>query len=126
MKENIEIDTVLIFRTIDKLLTKCDTLIIEGAGGLYVPIAKSYFIINLIKDIQDLYNSKTILISPSSLGSINDTLLSQNLLKQNGINYKWYINLYKDKDSFAEVTLPFYKEYFIKEDYIIIQENTEG
>ena len=115
MYENKTININKVFTTITKLLEKCDILIIEGAGGLYVPILKNYFIIDLIKDLQSKYNTKTILISPSSLGSINDTLLSQNLLKQYQIKFDWYINLYKDKDSFDKVTLPFYKQYFDKD-----------
>ncbi|RLA80437.1 MAG: dethiobiotin synthase [Epsilonproteobacteria bacterium] len=92
----------------------CDILIIEGAGGLMVPIKKDYFIIDLIEE----FNCETILISPSSLGSINDTLLSQMALGSRNIKYKWYINLYKDKDTFHKVTLPFYKEYFSNIDFI--------
>ncbi len=92
----------------------CDTLIIEGAGGLFVPINKDYFMIDLIKE----FECQTILISPSSLGSINDTLLSQMALKHNDIKYDWYINLYKDKNKFEKVTLPFYNEYFDKISYL--------
>jgi dethiobiotin synthetase len=106
-----EININMIKEKIDYLLNFCDTLIIEGAGGLMVPINLNYFIIDLIKDINP---TKTILISPSNLGSINDTLLSQKMLEQYEIKYDWYINLYKDKDSFDEITLPFYKAYFDK------------
>jgi len=106
------VDIDLIIKQIKYLLNFCDTLIIEGAGGLMVPIKENYFIIDLIKDIQDIYNSQTILISPSNLGSINDTMLSQKALESYSINYEWYINLYKDKDSFDEITLPFYESCF--------------
>jgi dethiobiotin synthetase len=108
--ENIDIDIDFIKEKANYLLQFCDILIIEGAGGLMVPIKKDYFIIDLIKE----FNCKTILISPSNLGSINDTLLSCIALKKYGINFKWYINIYKDKDTFNTVTLPFYKEYFSK------------
>ncbi|MGB5867599.1 MAG: dethiobiotin synthase [Arcobacteraceae bacterium] len=111
-KKPIQIDAI--FSQTAKLLQKCDVLIIEGAGGLMVPILKNYFMINLIKDFQDKFDSKTILICSSVLGSINDTLLSQNALNQYNINYKWYINLHKDKKEFRKITLPFYKEYFDK------------
>ncbi|MEA2050060.1 MAG: dethiobiotin synthase [Campylobacterota bacterium] len=107
-KQDTNIDIEYIKRKANYLLNFCDILIIEGAGGLMVPILKDYFMIDLIKE----FECKTILISPSNLGSINDTLLSINALKHNKIDYEWYINLYKDKDSFEEVTLPFYKEYF--------------
>ena len=102
------IDISIIKDKINYLLKFCDTLIIEGAGGLMVPINKNYFIIDLIKEL----DIQTILIVPSNLGSINDTLLSQMALKNYNIDFKWYINLYKDKENFEKVTLPFYKEYF--------------
>ena len=102
------IDINIIKDKINYLLKFCDTLIIEGAGGLMVPINKNYFIIDLIKEL----DIQTILIVPSNLGSINDTLLSQMALKNYNIDFKWYINLYKDKENFEKVTLPFYKEYF--------------
>lgn len=113
-KKDKNIDITFILNQITKLLDFCDTLIIEGVGGLMVPIEKDYFIIDLISDISKNFNTKTILISPSNLGSINDTLLSQKALDSYNLKYKWYINLYKDKDSFTTTTLPFYKEYFDK------------
>ncbi len=96
------------------LMQFCDTLIIEGAGGLMVPIEKNYFMIDLIKE----FDCKTILISPSNLGSINDTILSHRALESYDIKFKWYINLYKDKEDFKIVTLPFYNEYFEKVNFL--------
>ena len=113
-KQNTTISIDKIKQNISKLLQHCDTLIVEGAGGLMVPIEKDYFLIDLILEFQNQFNSKTILISPSNLGSINDTILSQKALENHGIIYDWYINLYKDKDTFETVTMPFYKEYFGK------------
>jgi len=112
--KNTTINIQHILRQAKKLLKKCDILIVEGAGGLMVPISKNYFMIDLIKEFQNNFNTQTILIVPSVLGSINDTLLSQNMLKKYGINYKWYINLYKNKKEFKKTTLPFYKKYFKK------------
>ncbi len=105
-KKNIDI--TIIKEKANYLMKFCDILIIEGAGGLMVPINKEYFMIDLIKE----FDCQTILIVPSNLGSINDTLLSQMALKNYNIDFRWYINLYKDKNSFEKVTLPFYKEYF--------------
>jgi dethiobiotin synthetase len=117
-KKDNKIDIETIFIQATTLLEKCDVLIVEGAGGLMVPILKNYFMVDLIKEFQNRFNSKTILISSSILGGINDTLLSQNILKKYKINYKWYINLYKDKKKFKQITLPFYKEYFDKISYL--------
>lgn len=86
----------------------CDILIIEGAGGLMVPIEKDFFIIDLIKE----FKTKAILITPSKLGCINDILLSQEALKNRNIDFDWYINLYKDKNDFEKVSKPFLDSYF--------------
>lgn len=48
------------------------TLIIEGAGGLLVPINEKYFMVDLIKK----FEAETILVSQNYLGNINHTLLS--------------------------------------------------
>ena len=112
-KENINIDIIFLKEKRDYLLQFCDVLIIEGAGGLMVPIKEDYFMIDLIKEFQDdTVQQKTILITPSKLGCINDVLLSIQALKNKRINFKWYVNLYKDKEDFKITTLPFYKQYF--------------
>jgi len=86
----------------------CNLLIIEGAGGLMVPIEEDLFIIDMIKQL----DSKAVLITPSKLGCINDTLLSIEALKNRDIEFDWYINLYQDKDSFNEVSKPFLEKEF--------------
>jgi dethiobiotin synthetase len=107
-KETTKIDLDFIIKKRDYLLKFCDILVIEGAGGLMVPIKKDFFIIDLIKYL----NTKAILITPSKLGCINDTLLSMQALKNKNIDFDWYINLFLDKDSFEKVSLPFYKDVF--------------
>lgn len=113
-KGNTKIDINLIIEKKEYLETLCDILIIEGAGGLLVPIEKDFFIIDLIKKLE----AKAILVCSSKLGSINDSLLSMEALKNRDIDFDWYINLYKDKSSFKEVTLPFYKDYFEKLNFL--------
>ncbi len=88
----------------------CDYLIIEGAGGLYVPIKSNYFMIDLIKEL----NCQTLLVTPSHLGCINETLLSIKALESLYIRYDWCVNLYKDKKEFTQTTKPFYDDYFKK------------
>ena len=86
----------------------CDYLIIEGAGGLYVPIKSNYFMIDLIKELE----CQTVLVTPSHLGCINETLLSLKALDSSGIDYSWCVNLYKDREEFTQTTKPFYDDYF--------------
>jgi len=113
-KENTIIDLAYLKEKKEYLESMCDILIIEGAGGLMVPIEKDLFIIDLIKEFQ----AKAILITPSKLGCINDTLLSINALKSKKIDFDFYINVYEDKDSFEKVSLPFLSDYFEQINYL--------
>lgn len=80
--DGIEID----LNKINMPLTE-NNLIIEGAGGLMVPLNEKELIIDLIKKL----NVEVILVSQNYLGSINHTLLSVNLLKQYEIPVKGII-----------------------------------
>ena len=62
-------------------------LVIEGAGGLMVPLNDTEFIIDLIKKI----DCELILVSDIYLGSINHTLLSINELNRHDIPVKGII-----------------------------------
>ncbi|GAA3632526.1 dethiobiotin synthase [Flavivirga jejuensis] len=56
-------------------------LIIEGAGGLLVPLNDTQTVLDLIK-----LNYKVIVVSRHYLGSINHTLLTVNTLKEKGFD----------------------------------------
>jgi len=102
---------IVIQNIIDKheaLSQLCDILLVEGAGGLLVPITKEYTMINLMKELK----AKVLLVTPSKLGCINDTLLSILALRTFDIDFDWCINIYEDKDSFTKVTKPYYDEVF--------------
>src|SRR5690606_6067762 len=58
-------------------------LLIEGAGGLMVPINNDLF---TFADFAKEYDLPVILVSQNYLGSINHTLLSLELLNQKNIN----------------------------------------
>lgn len=70
-----------------KLPQTSNSLIVEGAGGLMVPLNDQHLIVDLIKQL-DL---EVILVSQNYLGSINHTLLSINLLHQYQILVKGII-----------------------------------
>jgi dethiobiotin synthetase len=59
-----------------------NSLVIEGAGGLMVPLSDNFLMIDLIKQL----NAEVILVSMNYLGSINHTLLSVEALKSRNIN----------------------------------------
>jgi len=105
-KKDLSISLSYLKEKREYLMQFCDILIIEGAGGLMVPINKDFYILDLIKE----FEVKTILIAPSKLGGINDTLLSLKALKSKNIEHECYLNVFLDKESFYEISYPFYKE----------------
>jgi dethiobiotin synthetase len=62
-------------------------LIIEGAGGLMVPLNAKFLMIDLIKQL----DAEVILVSQNYLGSINHTILSVYALKNEGVRIKGII-----------------------------------
>ena len=86
----------------------CDILLVEGAGGLLVPVTKDFMMIDLAKKLK----TKVLLVTPSRLGCINDTLLSMEALSSRDMPFEWCVNLFEDKESFSEVTQPFYDAVF--------------
>jgi dethiobiotin synthase len=56
-------------------------LIVEGAGGLLVPLNEQDYVIDLIEDL----NLPVILVARSTLGTINHTLLSLEALRRRGL-----------------------------------------
>ena len=62
----------------DLTLPTQDRLIIEGAGGVLVPINKHALMVDLMKQ----WDVPVVLVARSSLGTINHTLLSLEALRQ--------------------------------------------
>ncbi len=106
--KDIPIDLDYIKEKIELLQSRCDILFVEGAGGLMVPIERDYFMIDLIRDL----DAPALLVTPSKLGCINQTLLSMEALRNRDISFWWYVNLYEDRDEYFKITHPFYKAYF--------------
>jgi dethiobiotin synthetase len=80
--DNTSIDVNLIKSSTAKLEEKFDKVLLEGAGGLFVPITREYYTIDYVQE----NNLPLILVTSSKLGSINHTLMSLELCKTRGIN----------------------------------------
>ena len=109
----VRLDFNKIKSAIEKLEALCDVLIIEGAGGLYVPIDKEMMMIDLIKEL----DAVALLVTHCSLGCINDTLLSQKALKDKNIKYTTAFNCRENDDSFEIVSEP----YFLKSGFEVLK-----
>ncbi len=79
--EKKEIDIDLVNNMLSQREKGYKWVIIEGAGGLYVPVTRDCHIIDLIK----IFKAYPILVARAGLGTINHTLLSLEALKNNDL-----------------------------------------
>lgn len=90
-----KIDLKLIFLAYKKLRSLHKMIFVEGVGGVLVPITKTYFVADMIKD----FGLPTIIVSRAGLGTINHTLLTIEALKRRKINiYGIILNGFRGKE----------------------------
>lgn len=75
------IPLVEVVRRIKTIAARCECLLIEGSGGLLVPLGEKYLVSDLIKRL----NCEVIVVSRNRLGTINHTLLTVGALKHMGV-----------------------------------------
>ncbi len=118
-KEKIKIDFRVIEKKIQELEVLCDVMIIEGAGGLYVPLDEKHFIIDLIQYL----DAKTLLVTHANLGCINDTLLSLQALEHEKIPHTFAINIHNNLKNFRTTSAHYFDENY--EDYFLLSRDIE-
>lgn len=96
-KENIEISLDKIKKYYTELKKKYSSIIVEGAGGLHVPLLrtddKKLYIFDMIKAL----NLPVVLVCSTKVGSINHSMLTINTLKNMGIKIQGLVfNNYKN------------------------------
>ncbi|MDE6123337.1 MAG: dethiobiotin synthase [Duncaniella dubosii] len=76
-----DIDLDIIDRSTEILCSRYDIVLVEGAGGLMVPITDEFFTIDYVESRK----LPIILVTNGILGSINHTILSLEAIKSRGI-----------------------------------------
>lgn len=120
--DHCTIDLSKIDRSTEKLFEKYDTILMEGAGGLMVPITETYTTIDYIRE----HNLQLALVTNGQLGSISHTLLALEAIKTRQIKLKYVVyNPYFDEDKIiAEETQKylgeFLKKNFPETEYLIM------
>ncbi len=90
-----EIDFEKIDKATETLESRYDVVLIEGAGGVMVPLKGEYLTIDYIRD----HRLPTIVVTNGQLGSINHTLLTLFAIEKYGIELSEVIyNHHFDKD----------------------------
>jgi|SRR5579864_6805975 len=67
-----------VLQRIKRISHRCEILLIEGSGGLLVPLGEDFLVSDLIRRL----DSKVIIVSRNRLGTINHTLLTINSLQR--------------------------------------------
>lgn len=90
-----EIDLGLVDRSREILSSRYDVLLIEGAGGLMVPVTDDFLTIDYISSRR----LPLALVTNGVLGSINHTILSLEAIASRGIELKYLLyNTHFDSD----------------------------
>jgi dethiobiotin synthetase len=87
--EGVDIDCALIHEICKEFLSRYQITIVEGAGGILVPLTKDLFVADLIKRLA----IPVLIVTRRDLGTINHTLLTLNYLRHAGITViGWVMN----------------------------------
>ena len=91
-EEGIIIEQSKLLQRFEEIGHQCgdkDVVVIEGAGGLMVPLTEETF----VSDMPLWFNAPTILVSRNYLGSINHSLLTAAMCRQKNIHVLgWLFN----------------------------------
>ena len=81
-KSQIRFQKQKVLTQLQKLQQKYDVVLVEGAGGLLVPITKNYLMVDLMKDL----DIPIVVVSRLGLGTINHTLLTLAQLHEHALD----------------------------------------
>ena len=77
----MEFDLNKVLSDFETLKKECENVIVEGSGGIYVPVKKGVLMIDVIKKL----NIPSIVVARPDLGTINHTLMTIECLINNGV-----------------------------------------
>ena len=104
MLEKKEVDIPGILKSFRELQKHYDFMIVEGIGGLMVPLKKDYYVANLIRDM----GLPLLIVSCAGLGAINHTMLTVDAATIRGLEIRGIIfnRVSGTNYSLAELTNP--------------------
>lgn len=101
--EGEQIDVGKISSAYSDLLSGHDAVVVEGAGGLVVPINENYFMADLALDLE----LGLIIVTRPGLGTLNHTVLTVEYARSRGLNILGFvINDFPPSPEHAERTNP--------------------
>ncbi|OVE77145.1 dethiobiotin synthase [bacterium F11] len=119
--EKKSIDLVRILQAYRELCRRHDFMVVEGAGGVMVPIKRKFYVVDLISRMK----LPAVVVVHPGLGTLNHTLLTVDSLKQEGIPLAGVIiNNYQGKTR-AERTNPKVLQRILKRRVIVVPHKTQ-
>lgn len=119
--EDREIEPQRIVKAALRLRKHFETVLIEGVGGLLVPLTRDYLFIDFVREI----GAPVVLVTSGKLGSINHTLLSLEALAARniplaGLVYNHYGNHYgAENDEIRRDSLDYFRYRLGKADAVV-------
>lgn len=123
--ENTEINFEKIKKDYENLKRKYKTIIVEGAGGVYVPLVRNkYFVFDLIKDL----NIPVILVCSTKVGAVNHALLTINFLRNIGIKIHGIVfnNVSENIKNYEKDNIEIILKTSEIKKYLVIKENQKN
>jgi len=77
----VTIETEVIREAFFRLESSCEILIVEGVGGVLVPLSRAMLLADLVADL----NLPALVVARSGLGTLNHTLLTLEVLRHRNI-----------------------------------------
>ena len=107
--DGVDIDLSKIERSQKKLYQDYDTILMEGAGGLMVPITEQLLTTDYVAD----RHLPLALVTNGQLGSINHTLLSLEAIRSRNIDLRYvvYNTFFDDDKTIAAETLDYLQKF---------------
>ncbi len=100
---NVSIDMPLVFEKFKALLKQHQMLLVEGIGGIMTPITKNFHVADMIKAM----GLEAIIVTRSTLGTLNHTIMTIRMCKEYQIPIKGIIvNYFDEKGTPAEKNAP--------------------
>ncbi|MGI0047785.1 MAG: dethiobiotin synthase [Nitrosotalea sp.] len=100
---NMKIDMNVVSEQFENLLKIHQMLLVEGIGGIMTPIMKDFFVADMIKQMK----LEAIVVTRSTLGTLNHTIMTLEMCKKYKIPVKGVIiNYFDEKGGVAEKNAP--------------------
>ncbi len=108
------LDINIISKATEQLRKRFDYILIEGAGGLMVPLKGEYLTIDYISE----HNLPVVLVTNGALGSVSHTLLSLYAIKKMGISlFALIYNPHFDSDTTIAYDTRTYIQHWIEKEF---------